>query len=988
MTSTAFTLPSILAVAQSALISLLAGGVFWLLLRQFHGVSPNTHRLIWFGVLLLGLCIVRCPVHIPYYEPEPAITAHIVPSDESQIHGERYPAQRLSPEIDATVFSGGLPLSERQRDRSESGRPPWDDNKTSQDQTVARMILILAVWLGGVLALLVRRGILFVQLHLRLRSLPQATAPEWARLLSLFGIAPGRIPVSWTDVTGPALVRSLTGYRLLFPRSLWDELSPAHREGVLRHELSHYLSGDAWLAELARLLATLQWFNPMAWLALRKLDEAAEWRCDDFAYCNSGKGPKDLIETLFAVHESTESLGLYLSSFARIHVIARINRLVEHQSQPQKENALMKKTLLLTLFLAFLLAGLLQIQLVAKPQTDARKPAEPEPVADAVTEEKHPALDAETQKLLALAESMVTLPDVTVERLRDVAEDLSKKTYFDPPVPDVFYERIIALCDKVISLEPDTEMLSWAYGNKLSMLQSRAYIKRSDESVRALEDFAAKTSEIRLSSMKFFRESALNMSKAIKILQLERPEFNTTMEKFLAVRSEICDYIKTTDFSDLYLARLFVDVSLRLRDRKIITQEQLLDTFAQVITALNESLQAENGYTQIIQSEVENKLAFLQAEGKMPEMTGTDMNGNPFDWNVYRGKTVLMAFTSSWYGGREMQDMLELTEEFAGQGVEWITYVGLNDKDDSNDAAQEIQWLELCVSRLNYPGTVLTQIETLEGSVRGMVDKLSQRQYSSNYPQFVIVDEDGKIIALGRTPRIREKLVSLFGKPSEEAIARGHERSKMYNGIPKPCISNFRELALAIHNYYDTHKIMPPAYTIDEKGNKLHSWRVLLLPYLGYEDIYSQIRLDEPWNSEYNKQFNDMVLPVFQCHEIAFADHPKPVTTYAAIVGREGVFEENGKQIGFIDIRDGMSNTLLFVERATPVNWMEPTDITFDEAVKGVGVSANGIAAPHQGGGNCAFCDGSTRFLPADIKPEVLRAVLTRSGGESVSFPE
>ena len=234
---------------------------------------------------------------------------------------------------------------------------------------------------------------------------------------------------------------------------------------------------------------------------------------------------------------------------------------------------------------------------------------------------------------------------------------------------------------------------------------------------------------------------------------------------------------------------------------------------------------------------------------------------------------------------------------------------------------------------------------------------------------------------------MREKLSELFGKPSEAAIARGRERTKFYGNLPKPCAVNLKELALAVHSYHDARKAFPPAYTIDEKGNKLHSWRVLLLPYLGYEELYSQIRLDEPWNSEYNKQFNEMVLPIFQCHVTAFADNPKPVTTYAAIVGRQGVFEENGKQISFIDIRDGSSNTLLFVERTTPVNWMEPTDITFDEAIKGVGVSPNGIADTH-GGSNCAICDGGTTFMSKNIKPELLRAAITRNGGEIIPFEE
>ena len=83
-----------------------------------------------------------------------------------------------------------------------------------------------------------------------------------------------------------------------------------------------------------------------------------------------------------------------------------------------------------------------------------------------------------------------------------------------------------------------------------------------------------------------------------------------------------------------------------------------------------------------------------------------------------------------------------------------------------------------------------------------------------------------------------------------------------------------------------------------------------------------------------------------------------------------------------------MSNTILFVERATPVNWMDPTDITFEEAIKGIGVSENGIADAHNGGCNCASCDGATHFLSKDIDPKLLRAILTRAGGEAVSFPE
>jgi hypothetical protein len=97
---------TILALAHSTLIALFAGGVFWLVLRKFRGVSPNVHRLIWFGVLLLGLCIVRWPVNIPYYAPESTVTAQIVPQGEAQFAPNPLPMQ-LSNEVQlASVHDG------------------------------------------------------------------------------------------------------------------------------------------------------------------------------------------------------------------------------------------------------------------------------------------------------------------------------------------------------------------------------------------------------------------------------------------------------------------------------------------------------------------------------------------------------------------------------------------------------------------------------------------------------------------------------------------------------------------------------------------------------------------------------------------------------------------------------------------------------------------------------------------------------------------
>ena len=61
-------------------------------------------------------------------------------------------------------------------------------------------------------------------------------------------------------------------------------------------------------------------------------------------------------------------------------------------------------------------------------------------------------------------------------------------------------------------------------------------------------------------------------------------------------------------------------------------------------------------------------------------------------------------------------------------------------------------------------------------------------------------------------------------------------------------MNNIRNITLALLNYADTHKAFPPAYTVDANGNRLHSWRTLLLPYLDQQSLYESIDFSKPWN--------------------------------------------------------------------------------------------------------------------------------------------
>jgi len=66
---------------------------------------------------------------------------------------------------------------------------------------------------------------------------------------------------------------------------------------------------------------------------------------------------------------------------------------------------------------------------------------------------------------------------------------------------------------------------------------------------------------------------------------------------------------------------------------------------------------------------------------------------------------------------------------------------------------------------------------------------------------------------------------------------------------------NLKKLALAMHNYADTHEgHLPLAATVGQNGKALLSWRVELLPYLGEGELYQQFKHDEPWDSPHNRK--------------------------------------------------------------------------------------------------------------------------------------
>lgn len=199
------------------------------------------------------------------------------------------------------------------------------------------------------------------------------------------------------------------------------------------------------------------------------------------------------------------------------------------------------------------------------------------------------------------------------------------------------------------------------------------------------------------------------------------------------------------------------------------------------------------------------------------------------------------------------------------------------------------------------------------------------------------------------------------------------------------CRAHLKQIGVALHEYHDRYGSFPPAYVADEDGKPRHSWRVLLLPLLGEEELYRQYRFDEPWDGPSNRDLAARIPAVYACP--ACGGH-EGVTNYLAILGRTTSWPEQ-YSAQRKDFADGLSSTIQVIEFPdSDVLWLEPRDRTHREFTSPEGRSR--LPAPHNGEqdrvAHCLFADGSVRSIMLNkIEWETLKALLTMHGGRPLA---
>ena len=222
------------------------------------------------------------------------------------------------------------------------------------------------------------------------------------------------------------------------------------------------------------------------------------------------------------------------------------------------------------------------------------------------------------------------------------------------------------------------------------------------------------------------------------------------------------------------------------------------------------------------------------------------------------------------------------------------------------------------------------------------------------------------------------------------------------------CRNTFKSIGLALLNYNDSYKTLPPAVTLDGEGKPKHSWRPLILNYVvAMPPIYEKY---DAWEGPRNvRLINGHIFhfekPPEHTKGIGPYDGPldfaqwfrccahKSTLEYSAnvvaIVGSETLWPGNSAR-DLANIPDGASATILLAEtRDLDIYWSQPTDLVFDDMSFEINSpTRSSISSHHTSGPSIVMADCSTYRLSPQTPAVIVRSLLTYDGDERYTIEQ
>jgi hypothetical protein len=193
-------------------------------------------------------------------------------------------------------------------------------------------------------------------------------------------------------------------------------------------------------------------------------------------------------------------------------------------------------------------------------------------------------------------------------------------------------------------------------------------------------------------------------------------------------------------------------------------------------------------------------------------------------------------------------------------------------------------------------------------------------------------------------------------------------------------IANLEKIAAALTSYTKrTGQFPPGGYPRD--GELLYSWRVMILPDLGYEKLYKRFDLGERWDHPKNVTLLDYIPPEYQSPE-RFDNK----TNYLGVAGTgmaiaSGSLISRNAGVDLSAIGDGLDNTVAVVEvdDKYAVEWTRP-----DDHVPQLEAPTDRLGGLRGDGIFAILASGRVVLLARDLPASKVAALFTTNGGEPI----
>ena len=329
--------------------------------------------------------------------------------------------------------------------------------------------------------------------------------------------------------------------------------------------------------------------------------------------------------------------------------------------------------------------------------------------------------------------------------------------------------------------------------------------------------------------------------------------------------------------------------------------------------------------------------------------------------------------------------------------------------------AEAFRWAVLSVNtppKLSLNLTVQAKDETAAAALRGIalsaIQQFRDRQLKPGGTVKPGQREAADALLTLLTPRLKgDQLVISHVDSDEEvktlvrAVVPALQSARTAAGSSQSA-NNLKQLGLAMHMFHDAHGHLPPQAIRSKEGKPLLSWRVALLPYLGQQAVYDEIKLDEPWDSEHNKKLIARMPPLFASPHLGDERIAKGMTSYLAPLtrtlpavslakpddltkpitsGKDEMIFDLPQGTTMARIVDGTSNTILVLEAhpKAAVIWTKPDDLVIDPAAP-----LAQLTGQPDGGFSAVVGDGSVHFIKTSIDPKTLWNLLRMNDGNAI----